>query len=382
MERRAGARREARRRRLKRLREGTAALAAGTLLLALALYAPEAAEGVRAGLRISAETALPALFPFFVAGSLMVRTGLAAAVGRLLARPFHRVYGLPGAGAAALALGLLGGYPVGAQTTAQLFRAGQLDKEEAERLLGFVNCSGPAFLVGMCGAAVCGSVRTGFALYAVHIAAALMTGLALTRAPGKPPGDARPSEGEPFTAAFVGAVTDGMATALKVTAFVVFFAVLLALAGALGALDRLAGLLGPGLRLAGFSAEAAEPFARGLLELTNGIAALPGRGLGARELFPLLSMMVGFGGLSVHCQTLSILSGSGLSTRFYWTGKLLHAALSYALASIWCAVLPQSAAVFAPVGVSGPALAAFPAAAAMIFILFSIRYGKSRGNAV
>lgn len=365
---------------MERLRKITAALAAGALLLGLALYAPETAEGVRAGLRLAAETALPALFPFFVAGPLMVRTGLAAALGRLLARPFHRVYGLPGAGAAALALGLLGGYPVGAQTTVQLFQSGQLSRAEAERLLGFVNCSGPAFLVGMCGAAVCGSVRTGFVLYAIHAAAALMTGLALTRSPGTPPGGSRPVKAEPFTTAFVGAVNDGMSTALKVTAFVVFFAVLLALAEATGVLVIFAGAARPLLRLAGLPQDGAEPFARGVIELTNGLAALAGCGFGARELLPLLSTLVSFGGLSVHCQTLSILAGSGLSARTYWAGKLLHAVLSYALASIWCAALPRSAPVFAPTG--GTGVSALPAAAAMILILFSFQYGKTRGNAL
>lgn len=367
---------------MKRLRKLTAALAAGTLLLALALYAPEAAEGVRNGLRIAAETALPALFPFFVAGSLMVRTGLASALGRLLARPFQRIYGLPGAGAAALALGLLGGYPVGAQTTVQLFQAGQLGREDAERLLGFVNCSGPAFLVGMCGAAVCGSVRTGFLLYAIHVAAALMTGLALTRPAGSGSNAARPMSGEPFATAFVGSVTDGMSAALKVTAFIVFFAVLLALAGAVGVLDTFAALLAPLLRLAGLPTEAAGACARGLIELTNGFAVLPGCGLPARSLLPLLSLLVGFGGLSVHCQTLSILAGSGLSPRSYWIGKLLHAALSYALASIWCAALPHSVQVFAPADAIAPVFAALPAAGAGILILFTIRYGKSGRNAL
>lgn len=367
---------------MEKLRKITGALAAGALLLALTMYAPEAAAGVRLGLRTAAGTALPALFPFFVAGPLMVRTGLAAAAGRLLARPFRRVYGLPGTGAAALALGLLGGYPVGAQATVQLFQAGQLSREEAEQLLGFTNCSGPAFLVGMCGSAVCGSVRTGFVLYAIHAAAALLSGLALTRGKSgrsKPP---RPVPAEPFPAAFTGAVSDGMVTALKVTAFIVFFAVLLSLAEAVGVLGVFAAALTPLLRLAGLPGPAADAAARGLLELTNGLAALPALGLGARELLPLMSLLTGFGGLSVHCQTLSLLTGTGLSTRTYWAGKVLHAALSYALASIWCTALPQSTPVFAPAAASGPASALFPAAAAFVLILFSIRYGKMAKDAL
>lgn len=361
---------------MRRLNRLVSAMAAGALLLGLVMFAPEAADGVRKGLKIATGTALPALFPFFVAGSLMVRTGLSAAIGRMAVKPFHRVYGLPGAGAAALALGLLGGYPVGAQVTVQLFQNGQLERDEAERLLGFVNCSGPAFLVSMCGTAVCGSVKAGFLLYAMHVAAALMTGLALTRAPATQPRPAKPAPVEPFTPAFVGAVGDGLATALRVSSFVVFFAVLLSLGEALGVLGSFAAVLAPVLRLAGLPREGAEAFACGLVELTNGLAALPELGLPARGLFPLVSALVGFGGLSVHCQTLSILSGSGLSARPYFVGKLLHAVISYALASVWCAALPRSLPVFAPVQVQPAAVSAVPAAAALAVVLFCWRCAR------
>lgn len=360
--------------RLAGLNRWVSVLAAGALLLGLTLYAPEAAEGVRAGLRIAAETALPALFPFFVAGALMVRTGLAAAIGRLMERPFHALYGLSGAGAAALALGLLGGYPVGAQVTVQLFQSGQLTHDEAERLLGFVNCSGPAFLVSMGGAAVCGSVKAGFLLYAVHAAAALMTGFALTRSPGSQPRASKPAPCEAFSPAFVGAVGDGLATALKVTSFIVFFSVLLSLGEALGVLDSFAAALAPMLRLAGLPMEAAEASARGMIELTNGLAALPALRLPGRSLFPLISALTGFGGLSVHCQTLSILAGTGLSARPYLFGKLVHASVSYALASIWCAAVPHSVAAFAQSGVQVGAAASFvPAGAALAVIVLCQR---------
>ena len=62
------------------------------LFLSLALFAafllcPAAcADGVRDGLSLAAQTALPALFPFFLTGALLVRTGFADALGRLAAR--------------------------------------------------------------------------------------------------------------------------------------------------------------------------------------------------------------------------------------------------------------------------------------------------------
>ena len=68
--------------------------------------------------------------------------------------------------------------------------------------------------------------------------------------------------------------------------------------------------------------------------MVTGTAALsPGR-LG----FLTAAGIVGWGGLSVHCQTMAVLSGTGLSLRRHWLGKALQALLSVLLAgavSLW-----------------------------------------------
>lgn len=42
----------------------------------------------------------------------------------------------------------------------------------------------------------------------------------------------------------------------------------------------------------------------------------------------MAAFMLGWAGLSVHCQVLAFLGDSGLSLRTYLTGKLLHGGLS------------------------------------------------------
>ena len=71
-------------------------------------------------------------------------------------------------------------------------------------------------------------------------------------------------------------------------------------------------------------------FACGLLELTSGVRQLSG---GCSD-FVMAAFLCSWGGLSVHCQTLSLLQGSGLSTRCYWAGKLLQAIFSALLATL------------------------------------------------
>ena len=56
-------------------------------------------------------------------------------------------------------------------------RRGSITASEGERLLGFCNNSGPAFIIGAVGSGVFGSVKIGLLLYAVHILSELAAGL-------------------------------------------------------------------------------------------------------------------------------------------------------------------------------------------------------------
>ena len=97
-------------------------LALGLLAVMAGLLAASdvAAQAVREGLALCGGSVIPALFPFLVVSRLFVATGSAAALGRLLAPLTRRILGVSGPGGTAVLLGLLGGYPVGAQTAGEL----------------------------------------------------------------------------------------------------------------------------------------------------------------------------------------------------------------------------------------------------------------------
>ena len=138
-----------------------ALLGSGTLAILLLRQAETAAQAVRDGVQLCLTSVIPALFPFFAASSLLVALGAAEAAGRVLARPFRQLFRCGGAGCAALLLGLVGGYPVGARTAAELVRRGELSPAEGARLLTFCNNAGPAFAIGVAGVSVFGSARRG-----------------------------------------------------------------------------------------------------------------------------------------------------------------------------------------------------------------------------
>lgn len=286
-------------------------------------------ESSRYGLRLCIELILPSLFPFFLLSILLSRLGFPQWLGKLLGPVATRLFRVSGAGATALFVGLTGGYPMGAAYLAELLRDGLITEREGERLLAFCNNSGPAFLVGAIGAGVFGSGRIGLRLYGVHILAALLTGL-LLRGRGAVIGRKEtdiPDAGGRLARLLPEAVQQSVTALLNVCGFVVCFSVFTGLLEASGVLDV-------GVRFLGTFSSADPTALRALLigfwELGSGIGALCGLPPTPLHL-ALAAALVGWGGISVHFQTLAVLSDTELKGALHTAGRLIHAVLSFLL---------------------------------------------------
>jgi hypothetical protein len=223
------------------------------------------------------------------------------------------LYGIGGAGASALVLGLIGGYPTGGRTAAALYREGLVSRDEAERLLTFCNNANPAFLITVLGVGVFGSFRAGLWLWLIHILSALLTGLFFRRKHAShrrcaPPSLAAASTS--FPVAFVSAVRDSAGGMLTLCAFVVLFYVLVSPSQALP--------LHVGAVLTGVTE---------LFSLTPLLRADP-------LSFILASGCAGWGGLSVLSQTAAVLDSTDLSLWPCLRGKITQGGLAAVLAAL------------------------------------------------
>lgn len=302
---------------------------AGTLCALIALiFSTEAMmASARAALDVCCRVILPSLFPFFVLSNLLSRLGLPARLGKLLAAPAGKLFGVSGSGVTALIVGLTGGYPLGAAYIADMVSGGSVSREEGQRLLSFCNNSGPAFLIGAVGGGVFHSARIGLLLYVSHALAAVLTGV-LTRKNAvlrEPETASFPDT--PFSHAFPEAVKQAVGSVLAVCGFVVCFTVLVGLLDSHGLFSLFAGALSA---RTGLELHAARALLIGTLEIGSAVGSMQGISPTPLQL-AVTAGILGWGGLSVHCQTAAVLSESDLSLKGHTLGRLLSAVFSFFL---------------------------------------------------
>ncbi len=272
--------------------------------IGLMCLSQEAAAGARNALSVCGATLAPSLLPFFTLSNLLTALGLPALLSGGLGRAVGRLFRVSPAGAQAFILGLSGGYPLGASVTADLRRAGLISRDEGERLAAFCNNSGPAFILGAAGA-VFQSPAAGALLFVTHALSAATVGL-LFRGKAVPSGDApAPAQVQPFAKALPAAVGKAVSSTLAVCGYVVLFG---AIAGALTPFLTLPPLI--------------RALVTGFLELGGGVAAFAGLPPTPAHL-ACAALVIGWGGLSVHCQTMGVLSDTDISCARHLAGRAL-----------------------------------------------------------
>lgn len=280
--------------------------------------ADAAIEYMGRGLTLCARTVIPSLFPFMVISELLVSSGAGEAFGRLFSRLMRWVFGLSGAGASAVFLGSMCGFPIGARTAVALLDRNAISKSECEHLLTFTNNPSSAFLITAVGTSLYGNRHLGMVLYCTVLGCGFLVGFwakFFLRRSEEPvehphfPSGLHFGGVETFTRAVSGAAT-GM---LTVCAYVIFF-------------SALTGSLGCAVGDTGRAGEIGYALLSGGLEMTGGISLASM--LSDREWGLILTaVFAGWSGVSVHCQIMTLCAGRGLSFKPYIIAKAVQGIL-------------------------------------------------------
>lgn len=294
------------------------AIILGMMLVLLLVFSDEATEAARKALHISSVSVIPSLFTYIVLCGVITKLDLLSPLGRLI--PSEKLFGLPECASPIILMGLVCGFPVGASCTADLYSAGAISKNDAQRLVAISSCASPAFLVSSVGL-WWSDRRFGVVLYICSVLTVLLYGV-FTRKHGvgeKTNASVVQKEKMSAAEAVCSSVSSAALSSLNITAYITFFSVIRAL---------LVKLM-PSLRL----------IISALLEFSGGAytGALSGGYAGAA----VTGFAVGFASLSVFMQTLFFTSSVDIGIKHFFCSKLICGLISALTALIYFRFFPM-----------------------------------------
>ncbi len=332
----------------------------------LILNSQESIAAATKGMQLWGNVIFPALFPFFVCTDLLIKLGFADVMGYFLEPIMRPIFNVPGSGSIAFFLGIISGYPVGAKTAASLKEKGLCTKIECERLLAFCNNAGPLFIFGSVATAMFKMPSIGLLLYSAHIIASITVGI-IFRFYGKTTETHTPSRviakslmellisakrlrqnrGNSLGQIFEESVKRALNLSISIAGFIIFFSVLISFLEQLKIISLLTSILYAALSYIGIHKELLNSTIRGFFEIASGIssASMCSNSSIIQRLVSA-GFILGWAGLSVHFQVLSIISKSGLSFKPYLLGKGLQGVLTGLYTYVFLKIVPVYDVVF------------------------------------
>ena len=270
--------------------------------MALLLSQPQAAaDAARKALAQWYCVVAPSLFPFIALMPLLTCDAALRGYEALFGGIMGRAFGLPGAAASAMAVGMLAGSPAGCMAARRAAAGAGMDGGQLERLAAACCGMSPGFLISGVGAGMLGSAAMGHVLLRSQIVAQLLL-LAL------PAGS-----GDTLIAETQGVSGDGLGGAVRSVLLVAGYMTLFA---------ALAAALGEWV-----GAHAGRAVLT-IMDVTSGARIVSAYGMAPIAKLTLLSGLTTFGGVCVCAQNLAALSGCGIRPGPFVARRCVAAALA------------------------------------------------------
>ena len=323
-------------------------------VLLLMVFSKTAVTAAVRGLNLWLDVVLPSLLPFLVVSEILGNTGFINALGILLEPVMRPLFNVPGHSSFTFVMGITSGYPVGARITASMRNKGLLTRNEADRLIAFTNNSGPLFIIGAVATSMLKAPRLGILLLVSHIASCCTVGFLFKylfshrdrslehryKKHGEKTYDIvkrfkreirkNRTSSQDIGTVIGEAISNSVNTLISIGGFIILFSVIINLLYETGVIKALAQILStlasPFLKI---DTAVLEALLGGMIEITTGVSLVSNlASISLIQKAILISFIIGWAGVCIHFQVLSIVSKTDISLKYYFAGKFLQAIIS------------------------------------------------------
>lgn len=275
----------------------------------------EIMDAVRNALTIWATRLFPVLFPFYIFSTLAIKYGIAKVIGDALSPITRTIFKTNSISGFILMMSLISGNPGSAIIIAELYEQKYLTKRQALHYLSFCVYANPLFILGGIAISYYHNQSIGIIILISHILANLIIGFSLRFiSHDHEEKDIRiPTyQKKSFGFYLTDTLQKGINTMLLIAGFMIFFNIVIVMVKNSGLINLTYHIVKPFK----IPFNIYQSIFIGLFEMVTGIDFIYQLDLPKRVSVTLITMIISFGGFSVHLQIQSILINLKLK---YWT---------------------------------------------------------------
>lgn len=297
-----------------------------TILILNIIFSPKAClNSALYGGKLFITSVFPSIFPFLVIINVMMHfDGIniySKAFGTILCKPLR----LPRNCSVVLIVSILCGYPLGAKYACDLYKKNLISLHTCHRLINIASNPSPIFVLGTIGASMLKNPSLGFLLLiSTYLSCIIMSMLIPYKKQNYCVENSVPiipknniTLGEILKLS----VDNALKTAFAIGGFIVFFSVLISIIKNNTPSDIVFKNLSAILNI---NQSSLEGLFFGLFEMTNGCSLITSASIDTMYKICILSFLLGFSGLSIICQTYSLIYKSKISLMKYTKKKFIQ----------------------------------------------------------
>ncbi len=277
---------------------------------------------------------VPSLFPFIFVSSFSIKSRLASKL-ELIFMPLTKLFKLPMICGTSVFLSYIGGYPCAAEGIKILLESNKISIKQAERMLCFCICAGPAFIINVLGVSLLNNPKVGYILLLSHILSSVLIGIGCALFSND---DLKVNSSTDFneelqiSEALIESTTGTSYSVINMCSFVVLFSCILSIIKELNLLSIVYSFF----EIFNVSRDNVYAIISLALEISSGCL-----NAASLRISPIiLSFFLGFGGVCVQLQILSIFKGVNISKLKFISFRFVHGILSSILTYFLFLLIP------------------------------------------
>ena len=278
----------------------------------------------------------PSLFPFFVLSEILINYGFVELVGELFKPIMAKLFKINGKCAFIFIMSLISGFPSSAKYTRELYFKGFINEYEATKVLTFCHFSNPLFILGTLSLLFLNNKDVGFLILICHYVTNIILGLIFRNYHPSDENEQhisikkaiinmhnkRINNDKNFGQIITNSLLNSINTLVLILGVITMFLVITT-------------IIDNNITLNNYH----QSILNGFIEMTQGLKYISLLDIPLKLKSVLSTMIISFGGLSVHMQVISILSDTKIKYLPFLTARVLHALIAsllvYILFDFW-----------------------------------------------